>query len=98
MEITLALLVKDWLEEAGWGMLEVDGSLIKPKDNAPHTYMGGSPNTRIFDDKVGGIYAADPEFFPKLDQYLTRKYFSGTAWYQEKINPKKKRQQIWPKS
>ena len=89
-------MISDWLPTAGWRVLEVKGGSIRPLDDAPIVYIGGNPYVGIKEDSCAGISAADPEFFNKLDQYLISKYFSQAAWYQEKIHPKKPRQQIWP--
>lgn len=96
MTVPLSQLISDWLPTAGWQVLEVKGSSIRLKEDASIVYMGGNPYVGIQEDKVAGINAADPEFFKKLDQYLVRKYFAQAAWHQEKIAPKKPRQQIWP--
>jgi hypothetical protein len=96
MTVPLSQLISDWLPTAGWTILEVKGGSIVPVPEAKHTYIGGSTYTKIKDDSVGGINVADPDFFIKLDEYLTHKYLGGSAWYQAKMNPRKPRQQIWP--
>lgn len=90
-------IIRDWLPTAGWEMLEVRGHTISPKWGAPINPALNSTHIAIKEDGVGNIKAADPQFFDKLDQYLIKKYFSGSAWYQQNINPNKPRQQIWPK-
>lgn len=105
MTVSLLELVKDWLETNHWNVLEVKsanssgGNRIQPKgwpqDKDALSYMN-NPFVSIYDNKVGHISAADPEFFEKLDQYLVRKYFNQSAWHQAKTNHKKPRQQIWP--
>lgn len=107
MKVSLPELIKDWLVANHWDVLEVKGpddiggSRIQPKNwgtlfEPPMAYIGASPFVSIDESRVKNIQAADPEFFEKLDSYLTRKYFHLSEWHQEKMNPKKPRKQIWP--
>lgn len=94
MTVPLSQLIADWLPTAGWGVLNVVGDKIVPDDDKTF-YIGGNLYTHIYEDKVAGISAADPEFFEKLDKYLVQKYFGQSEWHKRKGS--KSRQQIWPK-
>lgn len=101
MKVSLPELIKDWLIANHWDVLEVKENRIQPKNwgteyESPMAYMGNIPFVSIKENGVSNIKAADPEFFEKLDSYLTKKYFHLSAWHQEKMSPKKPRKQIWP--